>query len=125
MKKVLVLLSLASIPFLCFAQNVMISDQFNPCEPSIMLDPGNPAIMVAGTDFVYFSFKLRQAAVVDIYLYDAMGRLAAIVLNQEKRDYGSHIVSLDLKALKLQVGAYFGKVMIDGKEMAVRQIMVD
>jgi hypothetical protein len=77
------------------------------------------------SDFVYFSFKLRQSAVVDIHFYDAMGRLAATVWNQEKCDYGSHIVPVDVKALRLQAGAYYGKVTIDGKEMGVRQVVVE
>lgn len=32
-----------------FGQNILISDQNNPCEPSIMFAPENPALMVAGT----------------------------------------------------------------------------
>ena len=40
-----------------YAQNVLISDSFNPNEPSIMFNPDNPAIVVAGSNlnFIYTS----------------------------------------------------------------------
>ena len=32
------------------AQNVLISNQYNPSEPSIMIDPKNPNILIAGAN---------------------------------------------------------------------------
>lgn len=41
---------LASLPFLALGQNILISNENFPNEPSIMFNPRNPAIMIAGSN---------------------------------------------------------------------------
>lgn len=43
-------LFLTVLCFAGFSQNILISNKFNPNEPSIMLDPKNPATIVAGAN---------------------------------------------------------------------------
>lgn len=47
------LLILISVQF-AFAQNVMISNNGSPNEPSIMMDPNNPNILVAGSNLFFY-----------------------------------------------------------------------
>ena len=44
------LLSGILFPQLTFAQNVMISNQNNPNEPSIVMDPKHPNVLIAGSN---------------------------------------------------------------------------
>ncbi|MBK6621520.1 MAG: T9SS type A sorting domain-containing protein [Saprospirales bacterium] len=49
MRKLYAFLMCAVGAFPTFSQNVLISDQNHPCEPTIMMDPKNPHVIVAGT----------------------------------------------------------------------------
>lgn len=80
----------------------------------------NPA-----SEVVYFSFKLRKPAVIDLQLFDSAGRVVATVVKQEQRDYGKHVIPVELKRLGLPSGAYYGKLMIDGKEEVVKVVVVE
>jgi hypothetical protein len=78
----------------------------------------NPA-----SDIVYFSFKLRKAAAIDLILYDTTGRVVTTIASQAPYDYGRHIIPVDLKALNLAPGTYFGKLLVNGEE-TVRKVVV-
>lgn len=52
--KILFFILLISINQNIISQNVLINDQGNPNEPSIMMDPNNPQILVAGSNLNYY-----------------------------------------------------------------------
>jgi hypothetical protein len=53
MKKLITLCLLISIKTCLLAQNIMISNQGNPSEPSILINPNKPNILVAGANLNY------------------------------------------------------------------------
>ena len=77
------------------------------------------------SDVVYFSFNLHETSAVDLQLFDTNGRAVATILHQENRGYGKHVVPVDLQALKLPAGTYYGQLLVNGKEEVMKVIVVD
>ncbi|MCB9324605.1 MAG: T9SS type A sorting domain-containing protein [Lewinellaceae bacterium] len=77
------------------------------------------------SDMAYISFKLHDARVVNLKLFDGNGRQVAVLLQNESLGYGKHIIPVDLKTLKLQSGLYYPQLTIDGKVKTLKMLMVE
>lgn len=71
----------------------------------------------------YISFKLRQSSVIDLELYDQMGRELHKLIDHKNYDFGKHVVQVDLSELGLQPGFYFYKLTIDGKIKSMKVLV--
>jgi len=81
----------------------------------------NPA---SAKEKAYISFKLHEPALVSISIYNASGQLVYQPLTQKKLAYGKHIISVDLKKLDLNAGAYFYTLDVGGEKVS-KQLMVE
>jgi hypothetical protein len=102
------------------SQGDLISGTQQPSAGSLEVEEyPNPA-----SEVVYFSFKLRKAGVVNLHLYDTLGRVATPVMEGERKEAGRYVIPVDLKGLGLPPGTYFGKLVVDGREQIVKKIVV-
>jgi hypothetical protein len=73
-------------------------------------------------DLTAFSFKLRHRSLVNLYLVDLQGKVRTQLIDNEWRDMGKYVESIDQDQLGLSAGAYFVVLSVDGV-IARRKVM--
>jgi BNR/Asp-box repeat len=73
-------------------------------------------------DLTAFSFKLRHRALVNLFLVDLQGKVRSKLIDNEWRDTGKYVESIDQDQLGLSAGAYFVVLSVDGI-IARRKVM--
>ena len=75
-------------------------------------------------NITYVSYKLHELSTVDLGIYDQQGRMVYAVLENERRDYGKYIESIDIDELQLNDGTYLLKLTINGSVKTMKMIVV-
>ena len=73
----------------------------------------------------HFSFKLRQASLVDLWVSDIHGRCVAVIRAGEKLPVGKYVEHFDAGALGLKPGLYNFCLRVDGKLRTQRIVFRD
>ena len=72
----------------------------------------------------YVSYKLHELSTVNLSIFDQQGRMVYSVLENEKREYGKYIESINIDELQLNDGTYFLKLTINGSVKTMKMIVV-
>lgn len=75
------------------------------------------------SDETYVSFKLHETANISLTINDIRGSKVAIVLENEKLDFGKHILKIPLEQYKLHSGIYFYTLKSDKKVLTKKMIV--
>lgn len=74
--------------------------------------------------YTYVSFKLHATAIVDLSVYDVMGKLVHTIINNQQRPYGKYIEQIDLDNLGIPSGEYILKLNIDRISKWIKHIKI-
>lgn len=70
------------------------------------------------------AFKLRSAAKVSLFLYNAKGNVVATLINNERREYGKYVEEINSADLHLAPGSYTAVLTADGKVLKKKIIKI-
>lgn len=73
---------------------------------------------------IYFGFKLKHPTNVNVKLYDNLGKICAILIQDEWRTEGKYIQAIDPQFLHLNSGIYFLHVSTDDRLVHTQRIIV-
>ena len=72
----------------------------------------------------YVSFKLHELSNISIKMYDQQGRIIHTVINNNKMNYGKHIIPINMDELNLSAGIYYIKILINKKSKSLKTVII-
>lgn len=77
------------------------------------------------TNQIFASFKLKNNALVSLYLRNQNGEIVHKIIEAENMEYGKHVIPCDLDQLNLPSGTYYHELKIDDNSKVLKTIVIN
>ena len=72
----------------------------------------------------YVSFKLREASIVKLEIFDQQGKLIHRIFDNVEMGYGLYIIPIDINELNLISGLYYTRLSVNGHSKTMKTIVI-